>query len=139
MTPLLPALPDDFPHVAMSGVFRTSPSSAAKIADAAALAGFDVRRIDLHACRNKAEVIARIAEALEFPDWFGHNWDALADCLSDLNWLAPASARLFLFEGCSGREEALPVLLEILQQTCCDWSERALGTTCVFALAGADE
>ena len=32
----------------------------------------------------KAEVLSKIAEALEFPDWFGHNLDALWDCLTDL-------------------------------------------------------
>ncbi|MFC7923364.1 barstar family protein [Streptomyces cinereoruber] len=26
----------------------------------------------------------RCAEALGLPDWFGRNWDALADCLADL-------------------------------------------------------
>ena len=26
-----------------------------------------------------------IEETLEFPEWFGHNLDALADCLSDLD------------------------------------------------------
>jgi hypothetical protein len=27
------------------------------------------------------------AQVLAFPAWFGHNWDALADCLADLSWL----------------------------------------------------
>jgi len=25
------------------------------------------------------------ARAFQFPDWFGHNWDALLDCLRDVN------------------------------------------------------
>ena len=28
---------------------------------------------------------ARIAAALDFPDWYGHNLDALMDCLTDLD------------------------------------------------------
>ena len=37
--------------------------------------------------RDKAEFYDAVAAALGFPDWFGHNLDALADCLRDLSWL----------------------------------------------------
>ena len=51
-------------------------------------------RIDLAGCTDKAELLARIARTLRFPDWFGHNWDALADCLCDLSWLPADAYRL---------------------------------------------
>ena len=35
----------------------------------------------------KKAAIAAIAEALDFPDWFGQNLDALYDSLTDLSWL----------------------------------------------------
>ncbi|HRG72048.1 MAG TPA: barstar family protein, partial [Thauera aminoaromatica] len=44
-------------------------------------------RIDLAGCTDKAGVLARIATALHFQESFGHNWDALSDCLCDLSWL----------------------------------------------------
>ena len=40
--------------------------------------------IDCGGCADKKELHARIAAALDFPDWYGHNLDALMDCLTDL-------------------------------------------------------
>jgi len=36
--------------------------------------------------KNKAELLSFLSDAFSFPAYFGHNWDALADCLSDLIW-----------------------------------------------------
>lgn len=36
--------------------------------------------------REKGQFLAACAKTLEFPDYFGHNWDALEDCLTDLSW-----------------------------------------------------
>ena len=33
---------------------------------------------------SKESFLKEIAEALEFPEWFSHNFDALEDCLRDL-------------------------------------------------------
>ncbi len=44
-------------------------------------------RIDIGQVQSKREFLAQMAEALNFPEWFGHNWDALNDCLTDLSWL----------------------------------------------------
>ena len=33
---------------------------------------------------DKQSFLKEIAITLEFPDWFGYNWDALEDCLRDL-------------------------------------------------------
>src|SRR5699024_7231387 len=59
----------------------------------------DIRRIELSGTTDKSEILTRIASALIFPDWFGHNWDALADCLGDLSWLPTAHKRAVLFIG----------------------------------------
>lgn len=45
-----------------------------------------VFRVDLGSVREKKGFLAAVARALAFPDWFGHNWDALEDCLTDLSW-----------------------------------------------------
>lgn len=46
-----------------------------------------VVRLDLAGCHGKQELLSRASAAFQFPDWFGHNWDALSDSLGDLSWL----------------------------------------------------
>ncbi|MER5783266.1 barstar family protein [Streptomyces mobaraensis] len=60
-----------------------SPSHAAKLA---AEAGWHAARLGLRDIDGKAAFLDRCAADLGFPGWFGHNWDALADCLTDLSW-----------------------------------------------------
>jgi RNAse (barnase) inhibitor barstar len=73
----------------------TSPAST----DAAAFAPFVVttdfvslldgrQRFDvLPVSSSKHDLLDWYAKALQFPAYFGHNWDALEECLCDLSWL----------------------------------------------------
>ncbi|MDR2016723.1 MAG: barstar family protein [Burkholderiales bacterium] len=54
-----------------------------KACEASSLRYFVVDIADVH---NKTQLLDRLAEALEFPDYFGHNWDALYDVLCDEAW-----------------------------------------------------
>ena len=66
---------------------------------------------------------------LEFPSWFGHNWDALADCLDDLVWLR-APGYLLVLENPAGISAAAPkdfaVALDVLAAAAGKWRERGV-------------
>ncbi len=42
--------------------------------------------IDCHDVHNKSQLFILLADSLEFPDYFGRNWDALYDVLCDDLW-----------------------------------------------------
>ena len=47
------------------------------------------RSVDGAQLKDEGELLGAIALAFDFPGYFGGNWDALLDCLSDMSW-APA-------------------------------------------------
>ncbi len=51
---------------------------------------------DLAAVGAKGEFLAALAQAIRAPEWFGKNWDALADALGDLSWLDAAPGYVLL-------------------------------------------
>src|SRR5947209_1850287 len=46
--------------------------------------------------RTKSALFDEFAAALQFPYYFGENWDAFDECLTDLSWL-PGDAYILLF------------------------------------------
>lgn len=78
-------------------------------------AGWSFAYVDGWRAQTKSEVLAAFGEALSFPDWFGHNFDALHDCLYDI-----AENTLLLWDGWStfarGDERAFRVMLDVLAE-----------------------
>ena len=52
-------------------------------------AGWQVTELDLSGVLDKGAFMARCVRDLDLPEWFGRNWDALADSLSDRSTGAP--------------------------------------------------
>lgn len=69
------------------GVYSAPRQVMDELLAAAEASGFATFRIDLATVLDKEGLFERLATALEFPNWFGRNWDALADCLGDLSWM----------------------------------------------------
>lgn len=104
----------------------TFPESADEVDALEAAArerGFVVKRVAIGG--QKAQILDAIAAALQFPDYFGRNWDALADCLSDLTWL-PASGYVLVLDTTAAWEtsarEDLEMLVEICSEATASWA-----------------
>jgi RNAse (barnase) inhibitor barstar len=87
----------DLTKPTQSGVYFVGVSDLDRLARAAARDELCVCRTDLAGCQDKGELLRRLAASLRLPATFGHNWDALADCLRDLGWM-PAWGYVLLFD-----------------------------------------
>jgi RNAse (barnase) inhibitor barstar len=73
------------------GRYRLSePLTVRAVRDELAAAGWVIRVVDGASMPDRAALFDEFARACEFPDWFGGNWDAFADCLRDLSWMPPS-------------------------------------------------
>lgn len=99
-----------------AGIYQLPPDVEALEA-AAAENDFAVWRVDLAEVRSKQELLDAIARELAFPEWFGANWDALEDCLTDLAWCV-ASGYVLIFDNAGGFAAAEPEEFETALEVC---------------------
>jgi RNAse (barnase) inhibitor barstar len=62
----------------------------------------------------KDELLEFLCLELDFPSYFGFNWDALLDCLSDFSWLHVRKITIIHEVGFKLKEDELKVYKEIL-------------------------
>jgi RNAse (barnase) inhibitor barstar len=106
----------------------------AVLAAQVAAAGGELFELDGELMSETAGVMAEFARVLRFPAYFGKNWDALSDCLTDLSWLDNAYSHFVVvidhWDHC-----ASPLLQEILQEMVSLWAD---AETPVYVLLCSD-
>lgn len=111
-----------------SGVYLAPPDPAAlrQAAQAVGLAWFNV---DLARVADKKSLMAACRAELGFPETFGGNWDALADCLQDFSWRAAPGYVVNLGQAAALARSApqdFQQLLEILSDAARYWQKRGV-------------
>lgn len=122
------------------GIYRlTGGTGGAAIAAMADRLGWRFAQLNGRQITTKAAFLEACAAALNFPTYFGKNWDALADNLRDLAWAPAGRGYLLLYEDAGCFAAAAPadfaVALEILRATVADW--RATSTPMAVLLRRA--
>jgi hypothetical protein len=101
-----------------SGLYRLPPGRRQAIEQSAGHHQLRLLIADLSSCRSTAAVLSRLGLALDFPDWYGANFDALFDCLTDPDW-QPAAGHVLLIGGGDALRlsdaEGFAMLLEVLR------------------------
>jgi barstar (barnase inhibitor) len=73
--------------------------------------------------QSKADLLLNYEIEGSFPGYFGHNWDALLDCLRDFSWVS--QKRIIIAHDdlpLKNDEEGLRIYLEILETAVKDWN-----------------
>jgi hypothetical protein len=105
-----------------SGVYRVTRDT--EVLDAAR--GLQLKRVSLRGAKSKQELLERLAQELRLPDWFGNNWDALEDCLTEMHGH-------FLFSGYQAiAADDLGVLIDVLASSAEYWAGRGEPFFAVF-------
>jgi Barstar (barnase inhibitor) len=112
---------------------RRVPLNDERVAGIRALSeslGYTVFDVDLAGCHDKAGLLERMAGALSFPNWFGHNWDAWFDCLTDLGWHPAARGYVLVLRRALRMQQAAPEALDtalaIIEDAARVWSDRGV-------------
>ena len=106
-----------------SAVYR-APELPHELECAARAAQLRLFTVDASVARTKAQMLGLLGRTLEFPSWFGRNWDALEDCLTDLSWIEQPGALIHI-EGFGAYAKADPdgfaILLDIFKTSAEYW------------------
>ncbi len=120
-------------RVERASVYHMPQDGEEALVAAAEQNGLQVFRVDLSSVKDKRKLLDAIGKALAFPEWFGHNWDALLDCLADLNW-RPAEGYVVILEHCDGihgrAEEDFVQALQVFEAAANEWREQGIPFWC---------
>ncbi|MFF4397602.1 barstar family protein [Streptomyces sp. NPDC001480] len=96
--------------------------------------------LDLAGVTDKAGLMDRCVRALDLPDWFGRNWDALADSLSDHTvWPGDAGERglLIVVRDWQTYARARPEEWKIVQALFTEAADRTPALAVALTLGGS--
>lgn len=72
---------------------------------------------------SKDELLKQLSKKLNFPEYFGHNWDALSDCLRDFHWIEQQKIILVHDDCPQLNEHELSTYLQVLFEAVQDWKK----------------
>jgi hypothetical protein len=113
---------------APNGLYRWTPrAESAQHTALFRLKRVQVFRVHGERVHDKRRFLAAWVQAMRLPRWFGMNWDAAADSLTDFDW-QPGSAHALLCSKLGGFAQRSPVdfatALAVMEDAARFWEER---------------
>ena len=122
----MPKLQEILHEPALNGVYRlrmppgSFPDSLVPVLDGRTLA-------------DKHSLLAALGHALDFPEYYGGNWDALEECLGDFSW-RDGPVQLVIHHAGAIPDHLLAMLLDLFSEAADNWAGQ--GRVCSLFLTG---
>jgi len=117
-----------------AGLYHLPPSMRLDLPQLVAEVQQKLLLADLGNCKDCHEALHQLGEACQFPVWYGANFDALHDCLTDEDW-QPRKGVVLQISGLdtlrTANPEAFSTLIDVLQSAA---SIRSAGKTPLWVL-----
>ena len=128
-------LAEDLKRVTWHCVHFVSPGDESTVRAELESNSIRVFEIQGPSIETQEHLFSALAKEMRFPDYFGMNWDALDECLRDMEWL-PAKGYVLFFYG-SGRlwKQAARIMGAFLESwllTAEEWSREGVPFHVVF-------
>lgn len=117
-----------FSSYSNSGVYSIDKISDIRLVRKAAfMNGLDFTNINLNKVTDKRGFLKTVGRSLKFPSYFGMNWDALDECLTDLSW-KPASGYVIVFSNfksvCENMATEIEIIKKIFESSAQYWRQK---------------
>ena len=110
----------------LAGVYEIPEGGVEAVIAAAEANQHVVYRADMRQARSREQMLRIIGEGLELPAWYGANFDALMDCICDMNWV-PAPGYVIILENCHNINTLAPpefnMLIDVFAEAANAWRE----------------
>jgi hypothetical protein len=120
-----------------------SNTPASEVAHAVQRARWHPLILDGRSVTSEEQLLDAIAATCGFPSGSGRNWDALADCLTDLSWLGPTHGFLLLYDGwgmlARTEPEAWSATRSVFEDTCKHWAATQTAFAVLLRGPGPDD
>ena len=119
------------------GIWFVPSVEAKKVEALAKKAKFAFFHVDGRSVQRKEQLMNAMATALDLPEHFGHNWDALEECLMELEGIE-AKGYVLLYDHIDGllatHPDQFETLVEILRDAVGSWKDD--DTAMIVVLSG---
>jgi len=138
-------MPNDFrrllPQPTHAGLYRLLPGTRKILEREARALGYAWLQADLDHLHDTTRVLEQLGTDWQLPDWYGANFDALSDCLTDLGW-QEAPGYVLLVTGADALRtqngQAWVVLNQVFADVVDSWREQGVPFWVFHDLAAGD-